>query len=591
MSCEPYTIWLLFWLILLIRLDREFVSTWGIREDSEHVISVLKSFKLMLRGTCELKSLYSLKRASILILAVILSISLTACSDSGTKGQAGSGDDAANEPEKLTHLSYWVQMVSQVSATLKSYNEIEAYKELEQVTGVKVDFQHPPEGQQAKEQFNLMLTSDKLPDVIEYSWIGYPGGPEKAIKDGKIIRLNELIDEHAPNLKKVLEEHPEWKKEIMTDEGSIYAFPFIRSHDRLKVFLGPTIRQDWLDKLNLEMPTTIEEWYTVLKAFKANDMNGNGEADEIPLYLTKGDVDTSTAFLGAFGINAGFYQDGGVVKYGPTDPTFKEFLALMNKWYQAGLLDRDFATTDAKLLEAKITGGQIGSAVLYTGSGIGKYNTLMKEKDPNFHLVAAPYPVMNKGDKQIWGYKDFAYTGIGAAITTSNKNPIETVKWLDYAYSEAGTLLFNFGKEGASYTMEDGKPVFKPEVLNNPSGLPVIQSMSQHNRATFSGPFMLDIRFDEQYTTSEDQLASKEIWAEPTLDLKLPRTTPNSQESSRYASIMNDINTFKDEMYLKFIMGQEPLDNFDKYVKTMESMGLQEAIEIQQHALERYNKR
>ncbi|CAH8711068.1 extracellular solute-binding protein [Paenibacillus thiaminolyticus] len=519
----------------------------------------------------------------------MMALTLAACSGgSGSNAQEANGDQP---PEKLTNLTYWVQMVSQVSATLKSYNEIEAYKELEKVTGVKVDFQHPPEGQQAKEQFNLMLTSDKLPDVIEYSWTSYPGGPEKAIKDGKIIRLNELIDEHAPNLKKVLGEHPEWKKEIMTDEGSIYAFPFIRSHDRLKVFLGPTIRQDWLDKLNLEMPATIDEWYTVLKAFKENDMNGNGKADEIPLYLAKGDVDASTAFLGAFGINAGFYQEGGTVKYGPTAPRFKEFLTLMNTWYQEGLLDRDFATTDAKLLEAKITGGQIGAAVLYTGSGIGNYNTLMKDKDPNFHLVAAPYPVMNKGDKQIWGYKDFAYTGIGAAVTTSNKNPVETVKWLDYAYSEEGTLLFNFGKEGVSYTMENGKPVFKPEVMNDPSGLPLIQSMSQHNRATFSGPFMLDIRFDEQYTTSPDQLKSKEIWAEPTLELKLPRTTPNSEESSRYASIMNDINTFKDEMYLKFIMGQEPLDNFDKYVKTIEGMGLQEAIQIQQNALERYNQR
>ena len=74
--------------------------------------------------------------------------------------------------------TYWVQIVSQVSATMKSYNEIEAYKELERITGVKVDFQHPPQGQQATEQFNLMMTSDKLPDVIEYSWAGYPGTGE-----------------------------------------------------------------------------------------------------------------------------------------------------------------------------------------------------------------------------------------------------------------------------------------------------------------------------------------------------------------------------------------------------------------------------
>ncbi|WP_422656881.1 ABC transporter substrate-binding protein [Paenibacillus sp. EC2-1] len=525
----------------------------------------------------------------IVMLTVVMVMTAAGCN--GSSGEKPKTAEDSESPSALTNLTYWVQMVTQVSATMKSYNDIEAYKELENVTGVKVDFQHPPQGQQATEQFNLMMTSNKLPDVIEYSWAGYPGGPEKAIKDGKIIRLNDLIDKHAPNFKKVLEEHPEWKKEIMTDDGSIYAFPFLRTDDKLKVFLGPTIRQDWLDKLGLQMPTTIDEWYAVLKAFKQKDPNGNGKPDEIPLYLAKGDVDTTTAFLGAWGINAGYYQEAGQVKYGPIDPKFKEFLTLMNAWYKEGLIDQDFATTDDKMLEAKITGGQIGSAVLYTGSGIGKYGTLMKEKDKDFRLIAAPYPVMNKGDKQIWGYKDPAYTGIGAAVTTSNKNPIETVKWLDYAYSEEGTLLFNFGKEGVSYTMEDGKPVFKPEVKNDPSGLPLIQSMSKHNRATFSGPFMLDIRFDEQYTTEPDQLESKIIWAEPTMEKKMPRTTPTQSESSRYASIMTDINTYKDEMYLKFVMGAEPLDNFDKYVKTIQSMGLEEALNIQQKALERYAKR
>ncbi|MFK7694955.1 ABC transporter substrate-binding protein [Paenibacillus sp. HJGM_3] len=531
-----------------------------------------------------------LKQAGAALLTTAMALSAAGCGGSAG-GPAATAGKTEETPPKLTNLSYWVQMVTQVSATMKSYNEIEAYKELERLTGVKVDFQHPPQGQQASEQFNLMLTSDKLPDVIEYSWIGYPGGPEKAIKDGKIIKLNDLIDKYAPNFKKVLADHPEWKKEIMTDDGSIYSFPFIRSDEKLKVFLGMTIRQDWLDKLGLQMPTTIDEWYTVLKAFKEKDPNGNGQPDEIPLYLPKGDVELSTAFLGAYGINFGFYQENGKVKYGPIDPKFKEFLTLMNKWYKEGLLDKDFATTDAKMLDAKITGSQIGSAVLYTAGGIGKYATLMKDKDKNFRLMAAPYPVMNKGDKQIWGYKDFAYTGIGAAITTSNKNPIETVKWLDYAYSDAGTLLFNFGKEGVSYTMQNGKPVFKNEVLNDPTGLPAVQSMSKHNRATFSGPFMLDLRFDEQYTSAADLQNSKKVWAAPTLEKKMPRTTPTREESSRYASIMADINTYKDEMYLKFVMGVEPLDNFDKYVKTIQGMGLEEAMKIQQSALERYGKR
>ena len=135
----------------------------------------------------------------IVLLAATMAISAV-----GRGGPAKEQPEASKDtetPPVLSELTYWVQIVSQVSATMKSYNEIEAYKELERITGVKVDFQHPPQGQQATEQFNLMMTSDKLPDVIEYSWAGYPGTGE-GDQDGKIIKLNDLIDQYAPNLKR-----------------------------------------------------------------------------------------------------------------------------------------------------------------------------------------------------------------------------------------------------------------------------------------------------------------------------------------------------------------------------------------------------
>lgn len=95
----------------------------------------------------------------------------------------------------------------------------------------------------------------------------YPGGPEKAITDKVILPLNDLIDKSAPNLKKLLQQDKELDKMIKTDNGTYYAFPMIRPDNGL-VFRGPMIRKDWLDELNLQVPTTIDEWYTVLKAFK-----------------------------------------------------------------------------------------------------------------------------------------------------------------------------------------------------------------------------------------------------------------------------------------------------------------------------------
>jgi putative aldouronate transport system substrate-binding protein len=542
-----------------------------------------------------------LKQVGSIVLLSALVASAAACSsNSGTESSSAApqtGNSA--EPPKLTKLSYWVPNHPAASGQMKTYAEMGMYKELEKVTGVKVEFQHPPlEVPQAQEQFNLMVATNELPDVIEASWgatsgavVRYHGGPEKAILDKKIIKLNDLIDKYAPNLKKLLNEHPDWKKQISTDEGSIYAFPFLRGDDKVRVFFGPSVRQDWLDKLGLKMPTTIDEWYTVLKAFKEKDPNGNGKADEIPIYLDKNLFATDAPFLGAWGINYSFYQDGGKVKYGPIQPEYKEFLTTMNKWYKEGLLDKDFAAPNDKLFDNKMTTNLIGATASFNGGGIGKYAGLMKDKDPKFDLEAAPYPVLQAGDKAIWGQKDFAYNGVGAAISTANKNPIETVKWLDYAYGDKGDLLFNYGIEGTSYKMESNKATFLPEILNPPAGTSIQQAIAKYNRATWSAPFVLSDNFQMQYLALPQQKKALEIWSKPTAERKIPLVSPTQDESSKFASIVTDIQTYQDEMLLKFIMGVEPINNFDQYVKKIQSMGIDEAVKIQQGALERFNKR
>ncbi|BFT73932.1 ABC transporter substrate-binding protein [Paenibacillus sp. P36] len=542
-----------------------------------------------------------LKQVGSIVLLSTLVASAAACSsNSGTESSSAAPQTGSSaEPAKLTKLSYWVPNHPAASGQMKTYAEMGMYKELEKVTGVKVEFQHPPlEVPQAQEQFNLMVATNELPDVIEASWgatsgavVRYPGGPEKAILDKKIIKLNDLIDKYAPNLKKLLNEHPDWKKQISTDEGSIYAFPFLRGDDKVRVFFGPSVRQDWLDKLGLKMPTTIDEWYTVLKAFKEKDPNGNGKADEIPIYLDKNLFATDAPFLGAWGINYSFYQDGGKVKYGPIQPEYKEFLATMNKWYKEGLLDKDFAAPNDKLFDNKMTTNLIGATASFNGGGIGKYAGLMKDKDPKFDLEAAPYPVLKAGDKAIWGQKDFAYNGVGAAISTANKNPIETVKWLDYAYGDKGDLLFNYGVEGTSYKMENGKATFLPEILNPPAGTSIQQAIAKYNRATWSAPFVLSDNFQMQYLALPQQKKALEVWSQPTAERKIPLVSPTQDESSKFASIVTDIQTYQDEMLLKFIMGVEPVSNFDQYVKKIQSMGIDEAIKIQQGALERFNKR
>lgn len=521
---------------------------------------------------------------------------LAGCSGGGKEGNqpAGSASPAApaKEVSYPASLVYWSALNGNVSATMKSNNEIAAYKKLEEITGTKVEFQHPPTGQE-KDAFNLMVASNKLPDVVEYNWINVPAGPDKAIKDKTIIRLNELIEQHAPNLSKLLKEKPEIRKMITTDEGNIFVFPFIRGDEYLMTYNGLGIRKDWLDKLGLAVPETIDDWYTVLKAFKEKDPNGNGKADEIPLLIDDKNVELAfnNPFIGAWGITFDFYQENGKVKYGPMQPQFKEFLATMAKWYKEGLIDKDYVSTDNKLKDAKVTNDQLGALTLYSGSGIGKYIPMMTPKNPQFKLVGVPSAVLKKGEKPQIGQKEAAFTGIGAAVTGTNKNPAETVKWLDYKYGQEGHMLFNFGIEGESYKMVNNYPTYTDKIMKNPNNLPIAQAMAQYALASFSGPFVQDRRYMEQFAVLPEQKEAIDVWMKASNEKLLPFTSPTAEESTRFASIMNDVNTQFDEVFNRIIMGAESIDGYDKFISRIQSMGIEEAIKLKQAALDRYNSR
>lgn len=528
---------------------------------------------------------------SMLLLAGLL----VACSGSGNEGtekgtnsagaggatQSGSAESASAQkyPDSFT---YWVP---RGTVTLKSNAEMALYKELEKITGTKVEFQHPPDGQ-ATEQFNLMLASGDLPDVIEHTWSS--SQPDKAIAEGKIIRLNELIEQYAPNLSKIFAERPYIKKEVMSADGNIFVFPLIGDDPRLSVFAGLLMRKDWLDKLQLEVPTTIDEWENVLTAFRDRDPNGNNERDEIPFLYEKVRMEYSYAFIGAFGITFSFFPDQGRIRFGPYEPPYKDFLALMNKWYEAGLIDKDYMTVDSKLQTAKVTNEQLGSLPAWLYSGLGSYMDLMKDKNPDFRMTGVPFPAMEAGGPLPLGFRDPIFYGIGAAISASAPNPEQIVAWLDYGYGEEGHMLYNFGIEGDSYTMVDGKPQFTDLILNNPNGLSVTDALGQYSVSNSRGPFEFNADANQQLMTWDEQREAQVNWSKVDFSKLMPTTYLTAEEEAEYSVIMADLETYREEMTNKFIMGALSLDKFDDYIATLKKMGIEQAIQIKQAAYDRY---
>ena len=534
------------------------------------------------------------KRFFTICLALVFAACILAgCGKGGSQTSgAGTTQTAGGLPivtSPLT-LTFFMEMDAKATVTMKDYSEIKFVKEWEKRTGITIEWRHPLTGQ-AADQFNLMLASGDYPDIIYYGMSGVPGGGAKLLDDGVIIKLNDLMEKNAPNFMKLMQ-NPQWKRDSILDDGSYYGFPYIREHESELITSAFQMRKDWLDKLGLQIPTTIDEWYKVLSAFKRENVNGQGNV--IP-YVAIGNSTFNTFynFAQAYGIKAvkgtnKFYKDGNTVKFGPAQPAYRDFLTEMNKWYSEGLLDSEYLLTDDKSFASKITGHQGGAYFGMVLGYMGVYTDLLRPDNPDFEVTAVPFPLGPAG--KAYGQKDINVNQNYAMVTTKCKNPVEAVRMLDYLYGEEGNLLANFGIEGESYNMVNGEPIYTDMIFHNP--LPLTTALMQYAWSVSTGPMIQDGRFFLQVLVYPEQKRAVEIWGgscDPSLNLPPLSQTPT--EVQRLAAISNDLETYVDEMSNRFIMGLEPLGNFDRYINALQSMNVNEAVALYQTALERYNKR
>jgi len=517
------------------------------------------------------------KKVTVLCLAVALAIG-------GISGCAKKKNAEAGEKVKLT---YWCELPGAATNIVTDLSETELYKELEKRTGVEIEFMHPPAGQSG-EQFNIMVASRNLPDMIEKDWSQYPGAERKAAQDKVLIDFTDYIDEYAPNFKNYINTQTPKAKKWVTTEDRYYIFPSLASYDNFVSITGPIMRKDLLDKFGLSVPTTIDEWENVLRTFKANGI-------KYPLsYL---DIYTKWwyPFMGSYGVARTFIQHDGVMKYGYMEEGMKDYLAKMRSWLEEGLLDPDIITMDGKAFDGKVLNGEVGA---WVGSiaDIKTKETELKKTFPEAEVIGVPYPSLVKGEpcKVIHIDRRDGYTFAGAVgITATNKHPEETVKWLDYAFSEEGHMLYNFGIEGKSYEMVDGYPKYTDLILNNPNGLSLDEALINFTRPTSAG--YVDERYMEQYYDMPAQREAAAMWSENAL---LQEHVPTwkacykmtVEESKELSDITINFDNFVNEKYTKYLMGVESLDTFDDYVKQLKDMGVDRALKIYQTAYDRVMK-
>jgi putative aldouronate transport system substrate-binding protein len=494
--------------------------------------------------------------------------------------------------EKLT---YWVELNSpNVSTNFTSLNDTEFAKYIKEETGVTIEYTSPAVGQ-GPTAFSLLVASGNMTDIVDYGWAksgGYPGGPSAALNNKIIVPLNSLMEANAPDLLKVLKENPKHDKMVKTDEGKYYIFPVTKLDDYLNTTAGIVLRTDWLTDLKLAVPETIDDWYTVLKAFKTQ----KGAVAPLTLngYATASTHFSYGMFVGAYGIAKTWYLNAGKIVYGANQPAYKDWLTTMAKWYAEGLLDNNFATNNQAATDSNILTFKSGATTLWLGSGLGKYIPALQKLDPKAMMGPAPYPVLKKGDVPQFNSLLNSFDGAGACITTSCKNPELAAKFLNYGYTEKGRKTYNYGREGISFTYDSNKVVNLTDVVTkNPLGWPIGQAWSKYSPGVYPGPYVSERRFLELYYPYPQQIEGLKLYTATNMrEHLLPPISPTTAESSEFARLMTDIKAYEDEYTLTAIMGTVNVGTtFDAYLAQMKKLGIDKAIEIQTAALARYNAR
>lgn len=423
--------------------------------------------------------------------------------------------------------------------------------------------------------FNLMMASGEIADIVCYSSKAEFG---KYGTSGAFLPLNDLIEQYAPNIKKTFEELPEVRKMATSLDGSIYFIPYIPDGEVSQVWY---MRQDWLDKLNLERPTNTEEFYTVLKAFRENDPNGNGEKDEIPLFSGGGKDSFNTA-LPLWGANCWWtFDDDGKVVFGPSQPEYKQAYTDLAKWYAEGLIDPEIYTRGSTSL-SKLLGDNLGGCVHAWVGSTALYNDTLKDSIPGFDFRVIAPPGEKGSDVRAKA------TEHGWAISSAAKDPETLMKYFDFWYSEEGRRLANFGIEGEHYDMVDGQPVFKDSVLHNEKA--VVTQMNEIGAQMRIG-CRQDFNYEKQWLSPialegiDEYVQNSYCIAED----EAPKFLRTEEEDKEYTALQGVISSYVEEMSQKWVMGMEdPAQSFDSFLARLESLKLDRLTEIQQLAYDRF---
>lgn len=516
---------------------------------------------------------------------------------------AESAAEAAVEPEGLqvvelpieeeaVHYSCWMPVAPYVSTmmNLEDFSEqVAMVKMINEATNVYIDFNAVAGGFVEQESFNLMIAGGDYTDIIGV--MNYYGsssgasagsaGHEKAIEDGIIIDLYDDLKEYAPNYWNILTSDDNAYMTMRTQSGYMGCIAQLLKKAGTEN-QGMIVRKDWLEASGVGSLDTMDQYEQYLTYCKDNY--------GAYAYLQYEGLDTDWG--SAFNITPGAFNvvDSKVVHSFTTD-AFKDYLTKMNDWYKKGLFNDDFYNdTDITTVRTDMA-NDLCSFV--DGSAEGMSNIFdMNPENASMELKATAYPKADGVDEIHVGFESKLIKNSDTwAISTACDDPIPLLKLVNWLYSEEGQQMYNWGEEGVAFEYdENGQPQWTDLVVNNPDGLNFM--FASYLYATGVGSVYFPGVYDMEkgfYSYNDDQLEAVDTLASLTDGANnMPAyVSLDNAEQDRYNSVATDLDTYAKGMILKFILGDEPMSNYQAFLDTCMDMGLQQMTDIYQGAYDR----
>lgn len=394
---------------------------------------------------------------SALALAAALTTALAGCSGGGSGGSAESGTTPQATPsasgeatatpgpkKEITVTTYDTGRVAQDEGTNADNRWTRWINENGpvNVTYEAITFA------QLREKVNVMYASGSAPDLL----MAFDPVLRNSLYDQKqLMPIDDLVENHSTEYKKLLEENPLLRKAGTKPDGKLYEVGRIQWVNPLR---GIMIREDWLEKLGLEVPTTTEELYQVAKAFAEQDPDGNGVKDTYGIALSGSAEYTITQMF--YAIKPWVVEDGKLVwkwEY------IKEATAFKKRLYEEGIVDRDFFN-DKNMAKAKqdFINGKLGIFTPNFNSPqdiVLQYLDPLQENVPDAKITLIPFPESPFGRFTPTLENPVQMTG---AISATTKEPEAVMAYIDFMVSDKTADVLDYGLEGVHTETVNGCP-------------------------------------------------------------------------------------------------------------------------------------